>query len=109
MIDFLNPNFFGTRCSYCDNWNLKEIKENLYKWIKKIREREREKKCNKKEEKRESWQWNSWRKDHAEADREAEHLPEGWKDEEENEEKVITVGERITYISGTIVDAGKEK
>ena len=61
-----------------------------------------------KEEKRESWQWNRWRKDQEEADREAENLPEGWK-ELEKEDKVITVGERISNILSTIVDAEKEK
>ena len=42
---------------------------------------------------------------------EEENLPEGWTDEEREakEEKAIPVGERILYISGTIVDAEKEK
>ena len=41
-------------------------------------------------------------------EREEENFPEGRKDEEK-EEKALSVGERITYISGTIVDAEKEK
>ena len=40
----------------------------------------------------------------------SENIPEGWKDEEKKEEEnAITVGERISCISGTIVDAEKEK